>query len=223
VEFPDNGAGIRAAYLPFEWLELGYGLFDGSAGWEEIGDHLFNIGQAHVKTDFSGLPGNYRIYAWNNNADHTKWLDGEKTKENAYGFGLSFDQKVHDVVTLFTRYGWQNPEVYNPELTATDGSNYSLKHSWSAGLQVEGKPWGRENDVLGFAIGQVIASDDYKEANDGLQAKTEGHLEAYYKIQVNEHLSISPDIQYIWNPYGKDITDNTDGIFIGGVRAQVDF
>jgi carbohydrate-selective porin OprB/uncharacterized coiled-coil protein SlyX len=223
VEFPDNGAGIRFAYLPIEWLELGYGLFDGSGSWEKIGDSLFNIGQVHLKANFFNLPGNYRFYAWNNNVDHTKWLDSAKNKESAYGFGLSFDQKLNDIVTLFTRYGWQNPKVYNPELTSTDGSNYSLEQSWSAGFQVEGKPWGREKDVFAFAVGQVMPSDDYKKANEGLQAKAEGHLEAYYKIYVNDHLSISPDLQYIWNPYGKDITGNTSGIFVGGLRAQVDF
>lgn len=223
VEFPDNGAGIRMSYMPVEWLELGYGLFDGNASWEKVGDNLFNIGQIHFKTNFFALPGNYRVYGWNNNADHTKWSDSEKTKEASYGFGLSFDQKIHDAVTLITRYGWQNPDVYNPEITATDGSSYSLEQSWSAGLQVEGKPWGRENDILAFAVGQVIPSDDYREANAGFQAKTEGHLEAYYKIHVNDHLSISPDVQYIWNPYGKDIAENTSGIFVAGMRAQVDF
>ncbi len=223
IEFPDNGAGLRFAWLPVEWLELGYGLFDGTGGWEDMGDSFFNIGQAHFKTNFLNLPGNYRFYAWNNNADHTKWLDPDKNKESAYGFGLSFDQKVSDAVTLFTRYGWQNPKVYNPEISASDGSNFSLEQSWSAGFQVEGKPWGRENDVFAFAVGQVIPSDDYKKSNDILLAKNEGHLEAYYRIHVNDHLSISPDIQYIWNPYGKDVAGNTGGVFIGGMRAQVDF
>jgi len=223
IEFSDNGAGVRFAYLPAEWLELGYGVFDGSGSWEDTGDSLFNMGQVHFKTSLFGLPGNYRFYVWNNNTDHSKWLDSEKAKEAAYGFGFSFDQKVNDIVTVFTRYGWQNPEVYNPEITAADGSNYSLEQAWSAGFQVEGKLWGRENDVFAFAVGQVMPSDDYKEANEGLLAKTEGHLEAYYRIQVNDHLSVSPDIQYIWNPFGKDVVGNTDGIFIGGLRAQVDF
>ncbi len=223
VEFPDNGAGIRFAYLPVEWLELGYGLFDGSGSWEDIGDSLFNIGQVHFKTSFFNLPGNYRFYGWNNNTNHTKWLDSQKNKEGAYGFGLSFDQKASDVVTFFARYGWQNPEVYNPDITAADGSSYSLEQSWSIGFQVEGKPWGREFDAFALAIGQVTPSDDYKKSNTALSAKPEGHLEAYYKIHVNDHLSISPDFQYIWNPFGKDVTGNTKGVFVGGMRAQVDF
>jgi hypothetical protein len=222
IEFPDNGAGIQLAYLPVEWLELGYGIFDGNGDWEKIGDNLFNIGQVHFKTNFFDLPGNYCFYGWHNNVYHTKWSDVEKTKEAAYGFGLSLDQKITDIITLFTRYGWQNPKIYNSNITATGESNYSLEHSWSVGLQLEGKPWGRENDVLALAVGQVIPSDDYKDYY-GYLAKSEGHLETYYKINVNDHLSISPDFQYIWNPFGKDVADDTDGIFVGGMRAQVDF
>lgn len=222
IEFPDNTAGICLAYLPVEWLELGYGVFDGNSDWEKIGDNLFNIGQVTFKTKFLSLPGNYRFLGWNNNVYHTKWLDTKKTKEANYGFGLSFDQKVTGIVTLFTRYGWQNPKVYTPGIKATGDLNYSLTHSWSSGFQVEGKPWGREKDVFAFAVGQVIPSDDYKKATDRL-AKTEGHLEAYYRIFVNDHLSISPDFQYIWNPFGKDVADDTSGIFVGGMRAQVDF
>ncbi len=226
LEFPDNTAGIRLAYMPKEWLELGYGVFDGNDDWEKIGDNLFNIGQVHFKTNFSNLPGNYRFYGWNNNVNHTKWLDTEKTKEAAYGFGLSFDQKVTDIVTAFCRYGWQNPKVYNPDIMATGDLNYSLTHSWSTGFQVEGKPWGREKDVLAFAVGQAIPSKDYKKYTTQIidpKAKPEGHLEAYYRIHVNDHLSLSPDFQYVWNPFGKDVADDTSGIFVGGMRAQVDF
>ena len=140
---------------------------------------------------------------------------------------MSFDQKISEAVTLFTRYGWQDPKTYNPDIQATGGLNYSLEHSWSAGFQVEGKLWGREKDVLAFAVGQAIASKDYKQAGEALdparKAKPEGHLEAYYRKFVNDHLSISPDFQYICNPFGKDVALDTAGIFVGGMRAQVDF
>jgi len=222
VEFPDNTFAIRAAAMPASWLELNYGVFDGDSDWDNIGDNLFNIGQVTFKAEFFGLPGNYRFLGWSNNSRHTKWLDPAEEKEDSCGFGLSFDQKVHDMVTLFARYGWQDPKVYNPDLTAAGDLNYSLEHSWSAGLQVEGKPWNRENDVLGIAVGQAIPSDDYKKAGE-LKAKNEGHFEAYYRIRINDHLSISPDFQYIWDPFGKDIADDTDDIFVYGLRTQVDF
>jgi len=223
IEFPDNTAGLRMAYSMTEWMELGYGIFDANSDWEKLGDNLFNIGQINFKPNLFNLPSNYRIIGWHNNYNHIQWSDADKTKEAAYGFGLSFDQKVTDSVTLFTRYGWQDPEVYNPDITATGDLNYSLEHSWSAGVQVEGANWGRANDVLGFAIGQIYPSDDYKNSDASLNAKPEGHLEAYYKICINDHFSISPDLQYIWNPFGKDINGDEDNVFVAGMRAQLDF
>ncbi|MFH1457977.1 MAG: carbohydrate porin [Candidatus Omnitrophota bacterium] len=223
IEFPDNAAGIRLAYLPSEWLELGLGVFDGDSDGEKIADSLFNIAQVTFKTGFFELPGNYRFLAWNSNGHHTKWLDSSKEKEAAYGFGLSFDQKFSESVTVFCRYGWENPKVYNLGIMATGDLNFSLEHSWSAGLQLEGHPWGREKDMLAFAVGQVTPSDNYKDEDPARNANPEGHLEVYYRIFVNDHLSISPDFQYVWNPFGKDVTDDTSGIFVGGMRAQVDF
>ncbi|KPK40429.1 MAG: hypothetical protein AMJ78_07185 [Omnitrophica WOR_2 bacterium SM23_29] len=223
IEFPDNTVGIRTAVIPCGWLELGYGVFDADSDWEDFGDNLFNIGQVTFKTNFFGLDGNYRILGWHNDSHHTKWLDAEKIKEENYGFGLSLDQKITDIVTLFGRYGWQDPEVYNPSITATDGSNFSLEHSWSSGFQISGEPWGRENDVLAFAVGQAIPSDDYKKADETRNAKDESHFETYYNIYINDHLSLSPDFQLIFNPFGEDVTDRTQTISIYGLRAQVDF
>lgn len=224
VEFPDYTLGLRAAVLPVDWLEINYGVFDAESDWDNIADNLFSIGQVTLKTDFFELPGNYRFLGWHSRARHAKWLDPEKEKEKAYGFALSFDQKANDIVTLFARYGWQDPKVFNPDITASADLNYSLKHSWSAGLQIEGKPWHRENDIVGLAIGQAIPSGDYRRAFDPeLNAKKEGHFEAYYSLRLNDHLSVSPDFQYIWNPFGKDITGDTAGICVYGVRTQVDF
>lgn len=223
LELPDNSAGIRVAVIPRQWVEFEYGVLNANSEWEDIGENMFNIGQITLKPDFFNRNGNYRILAWYNNADHTRWLNTTKTKEGNYGFGLSFDQEVTDTVTLFTRYGWQDPEVYNPNTVTSDNANFSLEHAWSAGFQVKGEPWGRQNDVFGFAVGQAIASDDYKKSNSALKAKNEGHLEAYYNIYINKHFSISPDIQFIWNPFGDDAASGDDTILVGGVRSHVDF
>ncbi|MBU4313065.1 MAG: carbohydrate porin, partial [Candidatus Omnitrophica bacterium] len=160
--------------------------------------------------------GNYRFYGWLNDKDYIRWDDAAKTKEENYGFGLSFDQELTDVLAAFARYGWQNPEVY------ADGSDFSLEQSWSAGIQLAGSLWGRDDDVFAIAFGQVIPSDDYKKANS-VKADSEEHLEVYYSFKVNDHLTVSPDIQVIWDPYGGDATNGGKTIFVGGVRAQVDF
>lgn len=64
--------------------------------------------------------------------------------------------------------------------------------------------------------------DEYKKVNS-LKAKSEEHLEAYYSFKVNDHLTLSPDFQVIWDPYGGDATNGDKAIVVGGLRTQVDF
>jgi carbohydrate-selective porin OprB len=211
LEFPDNGPGIRLGFLPTEKIELGVGFLDADADWEDIGDDIFVIGEVNLKPNLFDREGNYRLYGWVNDSDHTKLSDTAKTKEKGYGFGLSLDQQLIDTLTGFLRFGWQTDKVYECDM------------SWSTGFQLTGEPWDRDNDVLGIAIGQVMPGDDYGKA--GNPSHNEGHFEAYYNIHINDNLSISPDLQVIWNPKGVGSSDQgrDDTIVVLGVRTQVDF
>ncbi|MBC8458483.1 MAG: carbohydrate porin, partial [Deltaproteobacteria bacterium] len=217
VEFPDdNAAGVRVAIEPVDFLDIELATMDANADWEDAFDNIFFSGQLNFKPNILDRPGNYRFYGWLNDKDYIKWDDAAKTKEENYGFGLSFDQELTDVLAAFARYGWQNPEVY------ADGADFSLEQSWSAGIQLAGGLWGRDDDIFAIAFGQVIPSDDYKKANS-VKADSEEHLEAYYSFKVNDHLTVSPDLQVIWDPYGGDATNGDKTIFVGGIRTQVDF
>jgi hypothetical protein len=218
IEFPDdNSAGVRAMIEPVDFLDVELIAVDANDGWEDIFDNIFLAGQLNFKPNLFNRPGNYRVYGWINDKDHIKWSNSSKNKESNYGFGLSFDQELNNLVGVFARYGWQNPKVY------ASGADFSLEQSWSVGVQFKGSFWDRENDVFGLAFGQVIPSDDYKAAGTNLKADPENHLEAYYNFQVNDHLSISPDIQIIWNSYGGDAAGGDKTIVVGGIRSQVDF
>jgi len=218
LEFPDdNNAGVRFGLEPVDYLDIELVAMDANDGWEDIFDNIFLSGQLNFKPNFFQRPGNYRVYGWLNDKDHIKWDDVAKVKKTSYGFGLSFDQELTDVVGVFARYGWQDPEVY------ASGSSFSLEQSWSAGIQLAGGLWGRDDDVFAIAFGQVMPSDDYKKAGSNLNAKDESHLEAYYSFKINDHLTVSPDIQVIWDPYGGDATNGDKTIFVGGVRTQIDF
>lgn len=219
IEFADNGAGMRFGFEPNGAIGADLVLMDADSGWEDAFDNLFLAGQFNFKPGLFARDGNYRILAWLNDRNHTKWSDASKDKEEDYGFGLSFDQELINNVGAFIRYGWQNPGQRLNGL----GNDFSLEHSWSAGLQFKGSLWGRENDSLGAAFGQVIPSGDYKNAGTNLNAEKEGHLELYYSCKVNDHLTLSPDLQVIRNPYGKDSAVGDDTIVVGGLRGQVDF
>jgi len=217
LEFPDdNGPGVRFNFEPIKSLGIEMVIMDAEGDWEDFFDNVFFATQINFKPDLFERPGNYRVYGWLNDKGHIKWSNSLETKEKSYGFGLSFDQEITDVLGVFIRYGWQNPEVY------AEGADFSLEQSWSAGIQLTGSLWGRDDDVFGFAFGQIFPSDDYKKAKS-VKADSEDHLEAYYSFKVNGHLTISPDIQVIWDPYGGDAANGDKTIVVGGLRAQVDF
>jgi len=239
VEFTDNSLGVHFGVSPLEFFDLNLVAVDtkteGDSAGEDIFDAMFVGGQVNFKPKFFGKDGNYRFYAWENGANHTKWADAAKDKENSHGYGISFDQELTDVIGVFARYGWQDPKVFTPQYDSAgaldwSGSVYSIEQSWSVGPQFKGTAWGRPDDVTAIAFGQIIPSNDYKKyygtiSGTGveLQAKTENRLEWYYNYKVNEHLSLSPDLQVIWQPYGKDSANGDGTIVIGGLRGQMDF
>ena len=223
-EFPVNNAlGFRLAALPASWLELSYGLFDANTNWDDFSHHLFQIGEIKFRSVAGALLGNYRLIAWYNGLDHTKWLDPASIKNAAFGFALSFDQDVAQHVKLFARYGWQNPGVYNPVLTSTDGTNFSIGQAWSGGASLSGALWGRENDTIGAGVAQVFPSGDYKNANPAGRGKPEFHAELYYSFFIIENLVLTPDFQLVGYPFGGDAPRNRGVIYLGALRVQADF
>jgi porin len=225
VEFPDNTFGIRLGLNLTDILDVETVIADGDADFNQIGDHPWIGVQANLKPELMDRPGNYRLIFWNNEAAHLKWTDIAKTKESASGFGISFDQEVADDVGVFLRAGWQSDDTFLDSgaiAGAIDPEEFSLESAYSAGVQFSGNLWGRESDTCGFAYGIINPSDEYKKAQTR-QAKTESHVEAYYRFVINEHLEITPDVQLISNPFGKDAPNGTSTIIVGGIRTQINF
>ncbi|MFA5167374.1 MAG: carbohydrate porin [Candidatus Omnitrophota bacterium] len=238
IDFPDNALGatllIEPKFAP--WLEVSGGFLDGDSNGVDFINSGYMFGQVNFKPTFLGenRPGNYRAYIWRNNSDHSYWgEDATLTTRPGYGFGLSFDQKITDDIRLFTRYGWQDRQVY------------LLDNAWSVGAAMEGKKWKRENDVLGIAFGQAFSGRDWRTEGNAFdpaitrKAANEKHLEIYYSWQLNDHFTLSPNFQWIWDPYGMNTnpssaTDLTDAstvqadfsrgtVYLLGLRAQVNF
>ena len=66
----------------------------------------------------------------------------------------------------------------------------------------------------------MLSSDYESLIPSGTTPGNEGHFEAYYSINVNEHVSISPDVQVITNA---NADDNFKTVTIGAVRGQFTF
>ena len=104
---------------------------------------------------------------------------------------------------------------------SNNGAWGTIEWMWSAGGQAKGTLWGRDQDVLGVAVGQVIPSRDMTDSTTR-KAKEEGHFEAYYNFYVNRYLALTPGIQFIWNPYGGD-SESDAMIAVYSLRSHVDF
>ena len=210
LETPDDNAyGIRFGIKPAEWSEINLGLMDDNANWESVFDDPFLFAQLNLKPIFLGedRPGNYRAYCWYDNSGHSVWSNTADTDPN-YGFGLSADQRILDYLTLFGRAGWEDPDVS------------TVEWAWSTGLQLDGIPWGRDEDYIGVAIGMDIPGNEYENSSTDRHGDPEGHFETYYNAKVNDNLHISPHYQLIWNPNGQD---DDRAINILSLRGQVDF
>ncbi len=210
VEFPDNGPGARVTLSPHELIDITAGYQSGDGDWEDIFEKPFLMAEANIKPVFGGLQGNYRLYAWSNNTDHEELSNPDNNEEHGWGTGLSIDQQAAESLTVFARLGFQDEDIYE------------IKTAWSIGMAVSGTQWGRDDDVLGIAYGQAALSDDYRDSleSDGIDPENEGHFEAYYNITVNEHVSVTPDIQVLTNAKGDG---GFDTVWTGAVRGQIGF
>lgn len=222
IEFPSNSGAIRLGIVPRDFFDINLVALSGNVDWDDTFDGMFYAGQLNFKPSLFNREGNYRLLGWVNDQDHTEWLDTTMSKESGYGLGLSIDQELTDIFGVFLRYGWQDPSIY-----LNSSSDFSLAQSYSLGGQFLGKRWGRDSDVLGFAFGQTIPSNSYRKAGAApdpvRKSETESHLELYYNYRLNKYLHLTPDLQVIWDPYGKDAENGSGAIVVGGMRGQMDF
>jgi carbohydrate-selective porin OprB len=206
---------------------LSLGHFEGDADWQKFFKYGLYIAQVAIRTDKAlGLDpkawvGHYRLYGWINNREHRKFAEkGQLPVAGSYvnyGFGVSCDQMITKWLDVFGRAGWQRPNV----IRASGGA--TIEWSWSAGAQINGCYWKRIDDRFAFAIGQNFVSKEYIDA--GNPGSNEGHVEFYYACKLNPCLTISPDIQFIWNPNGVSSSSkgDADTIFVYGTRLHYVF
>lgn len=206
-----------------EW-GLSLGVF-GTAGNRVDNTANFNgnlgapllIAQAQTAARFNYLPGNYRAYVWRNG----RGAGYDNAERKHAGIGFSADQKVSDELTLFGRYGHQLQ------------GKVRFDRALTVGAELSGNRWGRAADSLGFAVGALRTSSNFRtdslaiDANNdgiadfGYQASgTENQFELYYRYKVNSHFELSPDIQWIRHPGGDSAAS---AITVVGLRAKVGF
>ncbi|MCA6072741.1 MAG: carbohydrate porin [Endomicrobium sp.] len=201
IAFPSYTLGLRAMYSPVSFLDIEYGYFSqDDKNWNNIDKHNFNIVEGTYKISDTG---NYRFMYW-------KTFGNE---EKTFGYGLSFDQSLSKIITLFARYGRQNPQRAKREAC-------NILDSWSFGAQLNGGLWTRDMDKIGIAFGQNIPSKKWA-ASWNCSTTPETQTECYYSFYLNNNVTLTPVVQCIFKPYGgKDYNDN---VCTFGIRTNITF
>lgn len=210
IPMPDNGLAAIIYAQPLEWWYISAGVADAQADARETGfnttfhdeDYFLSIFETGIAPRISSpkgpLQGAYRAGFWYDPQDKEKHNGG--VKRDDMGFYLSFDQMVlkendkeDDVqgLGLFARYGWADKDVSE------------IKCFWSMGAQYQGLMPTREDDVLGFGVAQGRLVKDAGFTEDQGSA-----MELYYNAQITPWLSVSPSVQYIFNPGGDSSVDD---------------
>ena len=229
IEFPDYCFAATLWAEPTKLISIGLAYGDADADWNQVLDYPFLMAEVDIHPQLFGLEGNYRFMAWRNGTSHKDW---NKTTGHAnFGFAISFDQKVFPELTLFARWGWQDPDIVSKEiiddnLTSSESIG-TIENAISVGFQLDGAYWGRDKDHLAFAYGWNILNGNYrdflreKKANKpSLSPRDEHHFELYYHLAINDHVNVCPDIQFVINPQGVKENHN---MLVVGIRGQVEF
>ena len=167
--------------------------------------------------------GNYQEAINNSiyNLDITKSDQYGRTKT---GFAINNEYSLTDKIGTFLKYSWDDGKTETWAFTEID-------RALSLGFLFNQLKMIKNDDEIGLACAINGLSDDHKEylskggygfiIGDGaLNYGYETIFELYYKTTLFEHLSITPDYQFVINPaYNKD----RGSVNIFSLRAHVEF
>jgi Carbohydrate-selective porin, OprB family/S-layer homology domain len=148
---------------------------------------------------------------------------GNTTPTSANHYGLEATFKASDKFTVGGWYGLSDIEAESKN-TVLKNTGSATANYWAANLSV--KDFGRKGNLLGVTFGQPpkITGSDYR-GTTGIGARrkdadTSYHLETLYRMQLSDHISVTPSLLVIFNP---EHNEKNDTIYIGTLRTTFTF
>lgn len=201
--FPEMGWGANMHLRLSPEVYLQFGIHDANADATKIDFETLKEGQFIVGGEIGFIPqsgalanspNKYSLLMWHRD----KTLDPSSTS----GFGLAFTGEqalpFNPDIVPFLRYSW------------ADGAA-AAEQQISGGVVFQ-NVFGQSDDVIGLAGSKVKLADS--------TLRDESSFEAFYRIQVTPNLSITPDVQIIWNPA---YTTAYDRVVVWSLRARIVF
>ena len=191
-----------------------FGLFDGSyAAIAQLSfrpSKAFNAGFTYAHSYFSGQNGLGVSVSGGTGSSfaNAPFGSGIATSSDHFGLQASFRLSPRFVISGWGGYTRSQQETGNAN---ADIFNYAV----TLGLP----DFGKKGNLLGIVAGQPpkVTSNDISARED---KDTSYHLEAFYRIQVSDNISITPGGFVILNPEHND-ANNT--IYVGTIRTTFTF
>ncbi len=218
------------------------GLFDGNyAALAQIAfkpSPRFNIGLTYARTYQNGVTTvnnvtstRVSMFESTGSSIANNPFGGVATSANHYGVEAAF--KLTPKLLLNGWYGYTDAEAQSGGNSTISGVPITVRNGDSATFNYWGASFGLQDfgpkgSVLGLIFGQPprTASNDANVLSNGRAGRglrdtdTAYHLEGLYKLQLNDHIAITPGLLVIFNP---ENNTRNDTIYVGTMRTTFTF
>ncbi len=220
-----GGAGIGFEYEISDSLELGLGYVADDADQPKTGLNKSDyaaIAQLTFKPNKTFLLGLNYIHSYNNIDTNTGSnrandpFDDNSESINADSFGLQGSVALNKKIFLGSWVGYTDAQ-------ANDLPNKPTANIFNWALTLAFPDLGDKGNLGGIIIGQPpkVINNQYQLDNEKyIDRDTSLHLEAFYRFQINDNMTVTPGIVIITNP---EHNSDNDTIYLGTLRTTVNF
>ncbi|MGD1910238.1 MAG: iron uptake porin [Rivularia sp. (in: cyanobacteria)] len=172
----------------------------------------FNVGLSYARTyRNSGGRNSINVFRSTGSRFATDPFDDAATTANHYG--VQANLRPNSKLSIGGWAGYTTAEALAGQNEGADASMFY----WAANLGI--RDFGTKNSLLGIIFGQPPRVTD-NDINSREDIDTSYHLEALYRLQVNDNISVTPGLLVIFNP---EHNDNSDTIYVGTLRTTFSF
>ncbi len=160
----------------------------------------------------TALEGTYNLGAYGFDGYNPDTISGYD-RESGYGFYIQGQQMLYRYSKESYIAMWAGMQAAPVETSS------AVSYMACTGLQIQGFIPERINDGLYISYYAAFFSDKYLTAS-GNKATSEMGLEITYVFQLNEHIALQPDVQYIIRPNGDTSIDDA---LVVGLQIAISF
>jgi hypothetical protein len=239
----NTGSGVSAVFKLSDAITLSGGYLARRGSDPSTGKGLFD-GSYGALAQLAFQPNSNLTLALTYAHSYLSGAAGDVTVSGGYGSAFANTPFGAAISTSSNHYGLESSYRFNPQLTLggwvgyteataenSSGANVNKGDKadiWNWAVTLAFPDLGKKGNLGGIIFGQPpkVTSNDFGPAvltptsNRREDSDTSLHLEALYRYQVNNNLSITPGLIVIFNP---EHNSNNDTIYTGVLRTTFRF